>query len=111
MLLLDTCQSGGAVATARTARNPFALRGAIQRLARAEGAFSIAGAATSDKAVEIADLGHGVLTYSLLAGLRAIDAGSHDPVLHRMIHQLKSFNHQTFGDGCDANDPSCPDIS
>jgi len=75
MLLLDTCQSGGAVAAARTARDPFALRGAIERLARAEGAFSIAGVATSEKAAEVSDLGHGVLTYSLLAGLRAVDEG------------------------------------
>ncbi len=34
MLILDTCQSGGAVAVSRGGRNPFAFRGAIERLSR-----------------------------------------------------------------------------
>jgi WD40 repeat protein/uncharacterized caspase-like protein len=75
VLLLDTCQSGGPVAPARTTRNPFALRGVIERLARAEGAFGIVGTATTEKAAEVPELEHGVLTYSLLAGLRAVDKG------------------------------------
>jgi uncharacterized caspase-like protein len=75
ILLLDTCQSGGRVAIARTARNPFVTRGAIERLVRAEGAFSIIGTATNEKAAEVPELEHGVLAYGLLAGLRAVDKG------------------------------------
>lgn len=75
VLVLDTCQSGGAVAIARTGRNPFALRGAIERLSRAQGVFTIAAAATGEEAQEVSELGHGVLSYALLGGLGAVDAG------------------------------------
>ena len=75
VLVFDTGQSGAALRPARTARNPFAFRGAIERLSRAEGAFTIATAAVSDQAQELPALGHGVLTYTLLAGLAAVDGG------------------------------------
>ena len=76
VLVLDTCQSGGAVAIARTGRrNPFALRGAIERLSRSQGVFTIAAAATGEEAQEVAELGHGVLSYALLGGLGAVDGG------------------------------------
>ena len=75
LLIYDTCQSGGAVALSRTARDPFAFRGAIERLSRAEGLFTIAAAAAGEEAQEVAELGHGILTYTLLAGLQAIDRG------------------------------------
>ena len=75
MLVFDTGQSGGDFGLTRTARNPFAFRGAVERLARSQGTFAIAAAAISDTAVEVAELKHGVLTYSLLAGLRAVSEG------------------------------------
>jgi WD40 repeat protein len=75
VLIFDTCQSGGAVAVKRTARNPFAFRGAIERLSRAQGVFTLAATAASEEAQEPKELGHGVLTYALLAGLRAVAAG------------------------------------
>ena len=75
MLVFDTGQSGGDFGLTRTARNPFAFRGAVERLARSQGTFAIAAAAISEKAVEVDQLEHGVLTYSLLAGLRAVNEG------------------------------------
>jgi len=75
MAIFDTGQSGGPLATGRTARSPFAFRGAIERLARAHGAFTIAAAAVSPEAKEVPELRHGVLTYTLLAGLQAVADG------------------------------------
>jgi hypothetical protein len=75
VLVLDTCQSGGAVRLGRSGRSPFELRGAIERLGRSQGVFTIAAAATGEEAQEVADLGHGLLTYTLLAGLDAVDRG------------------------------------
>ncbi len=71
VLIYDTCQSGGAVALTRTARNPFAFRGALERMSRATGTFIIAATAASAEAHEIEDLEHGVLSYTLLAGAGA----------------------------------------
>jgi WD40 repeat protein len=75
VLVLDTCASGGAAGLVRTARNPFALRGAAERLARNEGIHLIAAASANEEAKEIKELGHGLLTYALLAGLKAVDRG------------------------------------
>jgi uncharacterized caspase-like protein len=75
VVIYDTCQSGGAVTVARTSRNPFAFRGALDRLSRAQGVFTIAATAAGDEAQEVPELGHGVLTYALLAGLGAIEVG------------------------------------
>jgi len=73
MLIFDTGQSGGQVGLARTGRDPFAFRGAIERLGRAQGNFAIACAAVSDPAQEVGPLKHGVLSYALLDGLHAVD--------------------------------------
>ena len=75
MLIFDTCQSGGVLGLSSGARNPFALRGAIERLSRAQGVFTIAAAASNADAQEIPELEHGVLTYALLAALGAVDQG------------------------------------
>lgn len=75
VLVLDTCGSGGATGLLQKGRNPFAFRGEIERLNRAEGVFTIAACAASEEAQEPKELGHGVLSYALLAGLRAVDKG------------------------------------
>jgi WD40 repeat protein len=74
VLVLDTCQSGGALAL-RRGRDPFALRGAVERLSRSQGVFTIAAAAAGEEAQEVQELGHGVLTYALLAGLKGVEGG------------------------------------
>ena len=75
VLVLDTCHAGGAIAPRRRQRDPFAFRGAIERLQRTHGIFTIGAAPAGAKAEEPEALGHGVLTYTLLAGLRAVDHG------------------------------------
>lgn len=75
VVIYDTCQSGGALALARTSRSPFAFRGALERMSRAQGSFTIAAAAATDEAQESPQLGHGVLTYALLAAAGAVEAG------------------------------------
>jgi hypothetical protein len=75
MLILDTCASGGALAVAMKGRSGFALRGAIERLSRTQGIFTIAAASASEEAQEARQLGHGVLSYALLAGLKAAEGG------------------------------------
>jgi hypothetical protein len=75
VLIFDTCQSGGALPVSRTARDPFAFRGALERLSHARGFFTIAAAAASESAQEIPELKHGMLTYALLAGAGAITEG------------------------------------
>jgi len=82
MVVFDTGQSGGKAGLARTARDPFAFRGAVERLSRSQGVFTIAAAAVSDRGQEVPALGHGVLTYALLAGLRAAAGG---PLKERWI--------------------------
>ena len=75
MLILDTCASGGALGVALKGRSGFALRGAVERLARTQGIFTIAAAAATEEAQEARQLGHGVLSYALLAGLKAVEGG------------------------------------
>jgi uncharacterized caspase-like protein len=75
VVIFDTCQSGAVIGLTSTARNPFALRGAVERLSRAQGAFTIAATSASEEAQEVPELKHGVLTYALLAGLQAVDQG------------------------------------
>jgi predicted GNAT family acetyltransferase len=74
IIILDTCQSGAALGKSG-GRNPFAFQGAIETLRRSNGAHTIAAAAAGEEAKEVEELGHGLLTYTLLAGLKAVDRG------------------------------------
>jgi WD40 repeat protein len=83
LLLLDTCASGGAVDLFQvSSRNGFAFRGEIESLSRSKGLHILAAAAATEEAKEVAELGHGVLTYTLLAGLGAVKQG---PLANRPI--------------------------
>jgi WD40 repeat protein len=73
VVVFDTCHSGAAVVA--SGREPFALRGAVERLSRSTGLYTLAAAAAGDEAKEVDELGHGVLSYVLLAGLGAVDRG------------------------------------
>jgi WD40 repeat protein len=75
ILVLDTCHSGGMLGPNKGGKDPFAFRGTIERLGRAEGTCIIAAAAASEEAKEVPELKHGVLAYTLLAGLGAVDDG------------------------------------
>jgi len=69
----DTRQAGGEVTG--LSPNPFEFQRAFETLRRSTGCHVIAAATASHNAGEIEDLGHGVLTYALLAGLGAVDHG------------------------------------
>ncbi len=74
LIVLDACQSGGAVET-------IAMRGAaeekaIMQLARSAGVAVLASAGQDQTATEFAKLGHGVFTYALLKGLNGDADGS-----------------------------------
>lgn len=75
LVIFDSGQSGQALGVRRSTRSLAGLRGASERLSRATGAFSILAAPLSDKSREIPALGHGVLTYSLLAGMKGVKSG------------------------------------
>ena len=75
VVILDTCNAGSAVAQLSRTRNPFAFDGAIERLSRTQGVHVIAAASAQKEAREITSLQHGVLTYSLLAGMNAVNNG------------------------------------
>jgi uncharacterized caspase-like protein len=75
VLVFDTCHSGGAIALAGKAYNPFAFRGAMERFSRAQGVYSLSATAADDLAAETKELGHSILTYALLAGAGAADDG------------------------------------
>jgi WD40 repeat protein len=74
VLIFDTCQAGGLTGLA-SRRNLFGFRGAIERFSRAQGVYCLAAAAAEQSAAEEKELGHGLLTYSLLAAMRAADRG------------------------------------
>jgi uncharacterized caspase-like protein len=71
VLILDTCASGGAVELFRV----FAVRDAVVRLGHDQGVHFLAAAAATEEAKESEQLGHGTLTYALLAALKAVDRG------------------------------------
>jgi len=68
LFVLDACQSGGAVQS-------FAMRGAaeekaIAQLSRSTGTYFIAASGTEQFASEVATLGHGIFTYSLIEAIK-----------------------------------------
>lgn len=88
MIMLDACQSGGAVET-------FAMRGAAEQkaiiqLARSAGLVVLASTGTEQYATEFQALGHGVFTYALLNGLNGkADGGSRDGKI--TVKELEAF--------------------
>jgi hypothetical protein len=76
LIILDACQSGGAVAkfdemaqVVGRARAGPAREKAIFQLARSAGVTVVAAAGTEQFAIEVKELGHGLFTYALLKGL------------------------------------------
>jgi uncharacterized caspase-like protein len=73
ILILDTCQSEAALPILAKAVLTRGVSPAEQKsvamLARSEGVFLIAASTKQQYALEVPELGHGVLTYALLSGL------------------------------------------
>lgn len=68
LIVIDACESEGAVATFDRMRGPEEEK-AIQQLARSAGVVVLASAGQNQFATEFKTLGHGVFTYALLKGL------------------------------------------
>ncbi len=71
LLVVDACQSGAVLG----AFEGFGQRRALQALSRATGIAVIAATRADQLAPEYSELGHGLLTYTLLEGLGARQAG------------------------------------
>jgi hypothetical protein len=75
VVIYDTCQSGGVLGPTHLVRSPFIFQKALEQMSRAQGSFILAATAAGEEAQESAQLGHGVLTYTLLARLGAVTMG------------------------------------
>jgi hypothetical protein len=75
VLIFDTCHSGSAIQLAGKQHNPFAFRGAMERFSRAQGVYSLSATAADELAAETKEVGHSLLTYALLAAVRAVEGG------------------------------------
>ena len=67
VFLLDACQSGGAL---ESAKRGVAEEKAIAQLARSTGTFWITASGSTQFATEVEKLGHGIFTYALLDGVQ-----------------------------------------
>lgn len=74
VLIVDTASSGFAFGSAEKDRSEIGLRGAVERLSRSHGVHMLVAAGYTNKAVEFSELGHGALSYALLAA-GGIDRG------------------------------------
>jgi hypothetical protein len=74
VLIVDTASSGAAFGDSEKDRSEIRLRGAVERLSRSQGVHMLVAAGYTNKAVEFTDLGHGALSYALLAA-GGIDRG------------------------------------
>lgn len=83
VLIFDTCAASGATGALVKGYAGFEIRGAMERLGRTQGIFTIAASDATQEAQESAELGHGVLSYALLAGLNAVQQG---PLAGRSVH-------------------------
>jgi len=89
LLVLDACQSGGALQT-------FAMRGAAEekamyQLARSSGVVLLAATGTEQAAAEVGKLGHGIFTYALLQGLAGAADGGAAPDGKVTVKELESY--------------------
>ena len=89
LIVLDACQSGGAVES-------FASRGATQeraiiQLARSAGTVLLASTGTQQYATEFASLSHGVFTYALLQGLNGEADGGNPKDGKITVKELEAY--------------------
>lgn len=86
LMLMDACKSGAALVSFRG----FEERKALRQLARSTGIHIVAAAGSDQFAAEVKDIGHGVFTYAVLAGLGGqADGAPNDGVVS--IRELLSY--------------------
>jgi WD40 repeat protein len=74
VLIMDAASSGAAFGNEEKRTSGNDLRGAVERLSRSQGVHLLVAAGYTKNAVEFPDLGHGILSYALLAA-NGIDRG------------------------------------
>jgi WD40 repeat protein len=74
VLVMDAASSGSAFGNGGKSQSENDLRGVVERLSRVQGVHLLAAAGYTKSAVEFPELGHGVLSYTLLAA-NGIDRG------------------------------------
>ena len=88
VVILDACQSGGAVEA--FAKRGVASEKAMLQLARSAGTVLLASSGSEQYATEFSELGHGVFTYSLIEGMMGkADGGNRDKKV--TIKELESY--------------------
>ena len=88
LLVLDACQSGGAVKA--MASRGAAEQKAIVQLARSTGMVLLAASGSEQFATEVEALGHGVFTYAFVEGLSGMaDGGSKDGKI--TVNEIKAY--------------------
>lgn len=85
VMFMDACKSGAALKAFRG----FEERKALARLAHASGVHVVAAAAKDQFAAEVAKLGHGAFTYTLLDGLKGRADLSADSII--TVRELTTF--------------------
>src|SRR5262249_30121012 len=75
VLIFDTCDSGSAAELAGRGPTAVPLPRPGRRFTRAQGVHSLAATKAGEQAVEHPELGHGVLTYALLAACGRVEKG------------------------------------
>jgi hypothetical protein len=87
-MVVDACKSGGMV-VAMTGVRGFEDRKALIRLGRSTGTYILSASTEKQFAIEIEELGHGVLTYSMLEGLEG-KTGEKTVTVEGLIHYVKN---------------------
>lgn len=85
VMLMDSCKSGASLANYRG----FEERKALSSLARSSGIHVMASASKDQFAVELAQLGHGAFTYTLLSGLKGEADNNHNGAVS--VRELSSY--------------------
>ena len=81
LMLIDACKSGAVLVAFRG----FEDRKALSQLSRSAGVHIVAASTRDQFAAEVKELGHGVFTYTLLAGLNGKAAGTNEAVTVRRL--------------------------
>jgi WD40 repeat protein len=81
LMLIDACKSGAALVAFRG----FEDRKALSQLSRSAGVHIVAASTRDQFAAEVKELGHGVFTHTLLAGLNGKAAGTNESVTVRKL--------------------------
>ena len=87
-MIIDACKSGG-MAVAMAGIRGYEDRKALIRLGRSTGTYILSASTEEQFASEFKELGHGVLTYSMLEGLKG-KSGDKTVTVEGLIHYVKN---------------------